>query len=75
MDDLDKKLEEVYKLAGPDLRKTLDAYFPKDKDKLVDFMHAPYERLGKSPYEFCKDGKQAELNSILISLAQGNLGG
>jgi len=40
----------------------------------VDFMHASYERLGKSPYELCKDGKQAELNSILISLAQGNIG-
>jgi len=37
-------------------------------------MHASYERLGKSPYELCKDGKQAELNSILISLAQGNIG-
>jgi len=75
MDDLDERLQEVYKIAGKNTSKILDAYFPNDKDELVNwFYDSNNKRLGKSPHDFCKEGKQDELESILICLAQGNIG-
>lgn len=75
MDNQDERLPEVYKVAGESLSKVLDAYFPKNKDDLVKwFYDSDNKRLGKSPHDFCKEGKQGELESVLISLAQGNIG-
>jgi len=71
MDDLDKKLQEAYKSAGENTSKVLDAYFP-NKDELVNWFYD--SSLGKSPRDLCKEGKQDELESILICLAQGNIG-
>jgi len=68
-------LEDVYKVAGESLSKVLDAYFPEDKDQLVHWFYDPNNKaLDKSPHDFCKEGKQDELENILISLAQGNIG-
>ncbi|MEK6863336.1 MAG: hypothetical protein AABW53_01430 [Nanoarchaeota archaeon] len=74
MDNADQRLQEVYRIAGPDLSKVLDAYFPK-KDELVDwFYDSNNKALGKSPHDFCKNGNTYELECILMDLATGNIG-
>ena len=74
MDNKDPRLEEVYKVAGDSLSKVLDAYFP-DKKELANWFYNPNnKRLGNSPHDFCKEGKQGQLESLLIDLATGNLG-
>ncbi len=74
MNDQNRSLEEVYKIAGGELSKVLDVYFPKEEER-VNWFYSSNKRLGKSPHDFCKEGKQGELVDILICLAQGNIGG
>ena len=75
MDNQKQTLQEVYKIAGENLSKVLDAYFPKDKEELVNWFYDPNnEALGKSPHDFCKEGNGYRLECILIDLATGNIG-
>ncbi|MBU0470337.1 MAG: hypothetical protein KKA62_02755 [Nanoarchaeota archaeon] len=67
------KIDDVYQTAGTDLSKVLDAYFP-NKEDLVRWFYDFNKRLGKSPYEFCEEGKQYELEGILMDLSTGNMG-
>ncbi|GEM_PF-6412101 len=74
-------IEDIYKVTGEDsnLRKLLDAfrdsYFPKDDRSFIQWWYTSNEGLGKSPDELCKEGKQNELENILMTVFVGPHGG
>lgn len=68
-----KTLDELHLAAGDGLSKLLDAYlgahFFENKEELIEWFYDPNnEVLGKSPYDFCREGRQYELECQLMGL-------
>jgi len=73
-------MEDVYKTAGEPLRKFIDVlkgdgYFGDENDFLKWWYDPNNKGLGKSPDEVCKEGKQKELEAILMTVFVGPHGG
>jgi len=69
-------IEDVYKVAGEDLTEKMLALLDNNKEDLVTLFYEPNRALkGKSPYNFCLEGKHDELDRILMDILTAAQGG
>ena len=73
-------IEEIYKVAaeGSILPKLLDGLregkYVKDDNSFVEWWYTNNKELGKSPDDFCKEGKQEELESLIMGVFMNSFG-
>ncbi|MEK6939630.1 MAG: hypothetical protein AABX31_02785 [Nanoarchaeota archaeon] len=74
-------IEEIYKSIGENenLRKDIDDFRKKyfdDHDSFAQWWYDPHNKgLGKSPDEFCKEGRQKDLEKMLMDILHAAHGG
>lgn len=77
----DYSIEEIYEVAreGSHLCKVLDTlrhhYFPEDDPSFIQWWYDHNGRLGQSPDQLCKEGKEEELEKILMDILTAAQGG
>lgn len=69
-------IDDVYEAAGKSLSKVLEYTFYEDKEGLVDWFYNSRNQItNETPYEICQDGREQELEDILLHIASGAGGG
>ena len=66
---------DVYFAAGKSLSKLMKTYFRDDDQALIDWFYEPRDSFGgRSPNEICEEGKQSDLEDLLLCMALGGSG-
>ncbi|MBI2671820.1 hypothetical protein HYX16_02705 [Candidatus Woesearchaeota archaeon] len=72
MEDVDSRYKEMEELAGNDLSAKIAELFESHKDLAVFWFYKPKFSIGnKSPADYCREGKQGEMEKLVEQLVHG----